>query len=61
MENMNLTKLEDKEIKAGRAKILKCAHCNKETYYGAMNLISLGIMNHKPVCSFKCNKELRQV
>lgn len=58
---MELTKGEKQELKAGRAQLLRCAHCDKETYFGAMNLIALGIMNTKPVCSYECNKALGQV
>ena len=56
-----LGKLERKELKAGRAKMLACAHCGKKTYYGAMNVIALGISRNKPACGYECNKALGQV
>jgi hypothetical protein len=58
---MDLDKSQQKELKAGRAQILKCAHCGKEVYYGSMNLLSLAIMKQKPACSYECNKALGQV
>lgn len=57
----SLTKDEQKELKAGRAKVLKCACCGSPSYFGSMNLLALGIQNAKPACSYACNKKLGQV
>lgn len=59
--SIELTKSQQKDLKAGHAKLLACAHCGKVTYFGAMNLLSLAIGDHKPVCSYDCNKALGQV
>lgn len=56
-----LDKRQLKELKAGRAKMLACGNCGKKTYFGAMNLISLGISGDKPSCGYKCNKAMEQV
>lgn len=57
----SLERYEQRDVKSGVAKILKCANCNKPSFYGAMNLISLAISDSKPACSYKCNKALGQV
>lgn len=58
---LELDKLQKKELKSGRAQILKCAHCGKEVYYGQMNILSLAILKNEPCCSYECNKALGQV
>lgn len=60
-DELKLDKFELKEVKAGRAKILECTNCGKKVYYGGMNLLALGIMNHKPVCSYECNKIVNKI
>lgn len=60
MTNLVIEKWQQKEIKAGRAKVLQCTNCGKETYLGQMPLLSLSIRNHKPACSYECNKTLGQ-
>lgn len=56
-----LSKEELRELKGGRSEVVECANCGAFTYYGSMNLVALGIQNHKPVCSYECNKKLGQV
>ena len=56
-----LEKWQLRELKHGRAKMMKCANCGKETYYGDMPQIALAISGHKPVCGYECNKALGQV
>jgi len=38
-----------------------CAHCGKEFLAGDLGLLSMAINNHKPACSYECNKALGQV
>jgi hypothetical protein len=61
MTKLVLDKRELKEIKTGRAQVLKCANCGQETFYGQMPLLSLAMRNKLPVCSYDCNKALGQV
>ena len=61
MSELKLERGEQRELKAGRAKILNCAKCGKPVFYGAMPLISLAISRNEPVCSYECNKALGQV
>jgi hypothetical protein len=55
-----LDRYQQKDLRAGNAKILKCAHCGNESYFGAMNLLSLAILKNKPACGYACNKALGQ-
>lgn len=56
-----LSAAERKQLRNGTARMLKCAVCGKETFYGQMNLLSLAIQGHKPVCSAECNRDLGQL
>ena len=55
-----LDKSDQRDLKKGIAKILHCANCKRPVFHGAMQLISLGIANREPVCSYECNKALGQ-
>ena len=56
-----LSRREAKDVKLGIAKIMACKHCGKLSLYGGMELISIAIKDHHPVCSYACNRALGQV
>jgi hypothetical protein len=38
-----------------------CAHCNKEIMESPYDILCRAITQHKPVCSYECNKALGQL